>query len=76
MVQYMEQSNRESLRLLITPFLLGYLARVSDHSLLPRLAIVGASTPFNGVHRIHSLDHPAEDNMLPIQPTNSPFYEL
>lgn len=70
------QGVENSLSFLITPFLLGYLTGVSDHHLLPWFAIVSPSTPFNGVHGIHSLDHPAEDNMLPIQPIKLPFQEL
>lgn len=70
------QEVENTLRFLITPFLLGYLTSVGDHRLLPWLAIVSPSAPFYGVHGIHSLDHPAEDNMLPIQPTKLPFQEL
>lgn len=67
-IPWFQQGPQHILRFLITPFLLGYLTRVGDHSLLPWLAIVGTCTTFNGIHSIHSLNHPAKYNMLPIQP--------
>jgi hypothetical protein len=60
----------------LAPFLLWNLTRVSDQGLLPWFAVVGTSTSFNGIHIIHSLNHPAQDNMLPVQPTSLPLQDL
>lgn len=61
-------SIREGTLNFLIPLALGYLSRLRDNNLLPRLPTVGSRPTFNCKHNVHALYNLAKDNMFPIQP--------